>query len=96
MKILVDSLNHLKSDLANMNQKKLTKTINHEYLHDITPKLNNIVKYIKSDLAAPNIGEEGIVINILNDYIDLLMDNGVEIRLLNSDFNKHFKVVELN
>jgi small-conductance mechanosensitive channel len=54
--------------------------------------VNKIVKYIKSDLITYNIGEEGIIVNTTDNSIDILMDTGIEIRVGNSDFNKHFKL----
>ena len=52
--------------------------------------VNKIVKYIKSDLIIHNIGEEGIILNTTDNSIDILMDTGIEIRVGNSDFSKHF------
>ena len=56
-------------------------------------EINDIVKYIKDNTRIPNIGDEGIVTGIKGYGIDILMDTDVEIRVINSDFLKHFKVI---
>ena len=38
-------------------------------------------------------GDEGTVVDIISYGIDILMDNGLELRVLNSDFHKHYKII---
>lgn len=61
--------------------------------NEMNCEINDIVKFIKNDDGIPNIGDEGIVTSIVGYGIDILMDTGSEIRVINSDFNKHFKVI---
>jgi hypothetical protein len=54
-------------------------------------EINQRVILINKDLRKSEINEKGTVINIIGYGIDILMDNGTEYRVINSDFNKYFK-----
>ena len=38
-------------------------------------------------------GDEGTVVNIVGYGIDIVMDSGIEIRVINSDFPKYYNVI---
>ena len=64
--------------------------------HKMNAEINQRVILINPDLRKSEINEKGTVINIIEYGIDILMDNGTEYRVINSDFSKYFKKDDIN
>ena len=72
------------------------RTENEKRKKEMNCKIGDRVKSNKLVRGAVEEDEEGTVDNIIGYGIDIIMDSGAEIRVINSDFHKNFTVINEN